>query len=87
MQMCIMSCFIYFKLDTTFHNTSITPFFPLCFVHSAAMIMQWQHAPISEPVAAEKWNNSWETKGLPWWKQMRQSSWWQLQHPIRQQHN
>jgi hypothetical protein len=36
MQTCITSCFICFKLDTTFHNTSIIPlFFLLRFVHSA----------------------------------------------------
>jgi hypothetical protein len=35
MQTCITSCFIHFKLDTTFHNTSITPFlfsFVLCII-------------------------------------------------------
>jgi hypothetical protein len=38
MQTCITSCFIRFKLDTPFHNTThqLLSFFPLRFVHSAA---------------------------------------------------
>ncbi len=39
MQMCITSCFIHFKIDTIFHNTThqSLSFFPLCFVHSACI--------------------------------------------------
>jgi hypothetical protein len=45
--MCITSCFIHFKLDTTFHNTSITPFFLLHFVHSAHSSKHWHGSPFT----------------------------------------
>jgi hypothetical protein len=49
----------------------ICPFVPLLPHLREAMITKRWHVPISEPVAAEKWIVLGETKGLPWWKQMR----------------
>lgn len=42
----------------------ICPFIHLLPYLREAMIMKWWCVPISEPVAAEKWNNSWGNKRI-----------------------